>query len=335
MLDWVVRYTVPFIVFGSTLEDSTWRSVVVNGRGKTDVFIPSCMSSSSPIIVSLHAWGSNKEQQKEVDRLHTDPYIGEECSVIIYPQGQVRGMLFGAMGFSWNAGGCCPNENKEHVDDVSFIRNLITYVASELEITTLNVFIVGLSNGGMMANRVACADERVRAIVAVSGPLINGTDGNADNVTENFSCTRQVPILHFHGTADPVVPYDGCNISTGNEVCRSLFKMAGGSIAPFPRVLDYVSDWRARNGITREDTGSISFQNGTVTCMSSGESANNVTLCTVEGEGHAWPGECMVTSHIPWFNCSMDIDASSQAMAFFRKHLQKVPRHINAAQILV
>lgn len=338
MVTWVFAIlTLSFAVFAESLdrevrpsENGAWRQLTFQDRD-VDVFIPACVSIFSPMIVSLHAWGSNKETQKTTDRFGTPKYVGEECAVVLYPQGKLRGFLFGAIGFSWNAGGCCPNENKEHVDDVAFISELITHVAWELGITTRNVFVVGVSNGGMLANRIACTDGRVRAIVSVSGPLVNGT---SDNQSEAFHCNRVVPILHFHGNADPVVPYDGCSTTTGGKVCQGLQKLGKGSIAPFPAVLEYINEWQIRNGVASDDKGVITFQNGTVSCMSSGRSASNVTLCTIQQEGHAWPGQCTVVNKMPWFRCTLDIDASEHTMAFFRQHVVPVNYH-EATPILV
>jgi polyhydroxybutyrate depolymerase len=307
-----------FVIFGlgSAHAEGNWTTITVDER-VADAFVPSCVKPDSPIILSLHAWATNKGMQQKVDLFseHTWP----ECPVIVYPEAKARGLLFGCVGFAWNAGGCCPNGDNDHVDDMSFLRNLITKTGVVLSIRTSAIFVVGLSNGGMMANRLACSDSRIKAMVVVSSVLTNGTDSPR---TEVFPCSRKVPILHFHGFSDPIVPWNGCNSTSGDVDCKSLMIMGGGAFAPMQPVLQYIDDWRTRNGVSG-GVGNVTFTNQSATCTSWGNVDSNVTLCTLAYMGHAWPGRCQgIQKVLPFMmNCSMDIDASSHAMAFLRKQI--------------
>jgi polyhydroxybutyrate depolymerase len=298
-------------------KSDTWSNFTVAGRD-VDAFVPACVNQDSPVILSLHAWATSKEMQTRVDQLFK--YPGPECAVHVYPQGKARGYLFGATGFAWNAGGCCPNGNSDHVDDVSYLQMVITTAVSKFALNGLSVFVVGVSNGGMMANRLACTDSRVKAMVVVSGNLINGT---RNPKTEYFTCSRKVPLLHFHGLSDKVVPFNGCSVTHGPMPCESLEFIGGGAFAPMQPVMQYISDWRARNEIAKEDGGVSLFKNNTAACTSWGESSSNITLCTLSEMGHSWPGMCsMETRMLPWIlNCTMDMDASFHAMEFLRQYV--------------
>jgi len=293
----------------------------VDGRS-VDAFVPQCVHANSPIILALHAWATSQKMEEKVDRLAQ--YAGSECAVIVYPQGNVRGSLMGMVGWSWNAGGCCPNANINEIDDVTFLDHVITGVSTKFQVSDELVFVVGLSNGGMMANRFSCSNKKVKAFVAVSGPLINGT---GEKGSEAFTCARSLPYLHFHGTADGVVPYDGCKAEDkGFEACKELAKSPGFPPLPWPTVPEVMADWRARNGIQSNVSGRITFKNASTSCESWGSSANNVTLCSVGGEGHAWPGICSgMASRMPGMHCSHDIDASEHVMEFFRKYMPAAP----------
>jgi hypothetical protein len=145
-----------------------------------------------------------------------------------------------------------------------------------------------------MTNRFACEfksrleqmqpipDIQLVAVAAVSGPLVNGTE-NEDEQT--FSCDNvTMPILHIHGTADPIVPFGGCNStwSSYKEDCPSLHHLA--KFAPFPDVDDYISDWRMRNGV-HESREQVTYQNNSVSCSSWGsDPLQNVTLCVATGK---------------------------------------------------
>lgn len=295
--------------------------IEVDGRS-VDVWVPECARPNAPIIVALHAWATDKETQQSVDRL--PDYAGPECAIIVYPQGKSSGVQvgpFGLAGHSWNAGGCCPQANLDKIDDVGFLDRVVTAVAAEFNADEQSVFAIGISNGGMMANRFACTNEKVKAMVAVSGPLMSG-DGDK---TESFECSRSIPMLHMHGDADPVVPYKGCSKDTSIlSMCREMAAIPGGGFPqlPWPSIPEALADWRVRNGIAAEAEGSVTFANASASCTSWGEASNNVTLCTMGGEGHAWPGSC--SGNIlatPIEHCSLDMDASFQAMEFFRQYM--------------
>merc|ERR1712176_1437328 len=222
------------------------------------------------------------------------------------------------IGWSWSAGGCCPEGDAVHVDDVGFFGRLITEAATKFKVDGNTAFVVGVSNGGMMANRLACNDKRIKALVAISGMLVNGSGSEG---TEYFSCDRKLPVLHLHGLADPIVPFEGCNETDGAYMCRSLYKMWEGKLAPMPPVDTYIADWRRRNGIT-STVGQVGFVNGSTSCTTWGSLAHNVTLCKIKGGGHSWPGSCDWKNKIPGTGsaCTMDISAGEQAMAFFRRY---------------
>merc|ERR1712217_109806 len=154
-------------------------------------------------------------------------------------------------------------------------------------------------------------------MVAVSGMLINGTGADA------FTCDRGIPMMHFHGDADAIVPYTGCSgLMTGGLICRSMAAMPGFPKMPWPTVESSVAGWRVRNGIDPSESGTQTFTNASTTCTSWGDISNNVTLCKVGTEGHAWPGVCSEPEgSMPGMKCSFDIDASAEAMRFFRRYV--------------
>ena len=120
-------------------------------------------------------------------------------AVVVYPSG--TGAEQG-LPQSWNAGTCCPFATFELVDDVAFFDELIASLISQYDIDTDRVWVVGHSNGGMMAYRLACElSTRVTAIGVAAGALVIDTCAPA----------RPVSALHVHGELDTVVPLTGGN----------------------------------------------------------------------------------------------------------------------------
>jgi polyhydroxybutyrate depolymerase len=67
---------------------------------------------------------------------------------------------------SWDAGSCCGAAYSAGVDDVSFLEAVVREVLRTQPDAAQRVYLVGYSNGGRMAMRMACADPGAFAGVA-------------------------------------------------------------------------------------------------------------------------------------------------------------------------
>jgi polyhydroxybutyrate depolymerase len=202
--------------------------------------------------------------------------------VVAYPDG---------LNESWNAGMCCGGAAENGVDDVGFVRAVIKDIAERGCIDLKRVYATGMSNGGFFSNRLACeASDVIAAIGPVAGVL----------AIDSSACTpnRPVPVVHFHGTADPLVGYDG-----GCDVCGFDTES----------VADTVAGWVARNGCTGEPE--VVLRNGSATCETTGgcDGDASVTLCTITGGGHCWPGNLFC----PFGESTEDISANEVMLDLF------------------
>ena len=89
-------------------------------------------------------------------------------------------------------------------DDVQFISDVIDYMLTNYEfIDHDRIYVLGSSNGGYMAYRLACdLAHRITSFTSVIGNMFLDDDG--------FDCIdqdRDIPILHIHGTEDPINSY--------------------------------------------------------------------------------------------------------------------------------
>ena len=99
----------------------------------------------------------------------------------------------------WNATDGCCDKYSSGVDDVAYLRSLICHTMANYSIDPNKVFIIGGSNGGFMAHRMACdASDLVTAIISISGATWNDP--------ARCQPTHPVSVLQIHGTADPIVP---------------------------------------------------------------------------------------------------------------------------------
>lgn len=98
---------------------------------------------------------------------------------------------------SWDAGTCCGYAADQGTDDVAYLRSVVADVQKYSSIDSRSIYLVGFSNGGMLAAYAACEMPDVfAAAVTISGPLLAPSQG----------CS---PTLAIHGTADAAVPVDG------------------------------------------------------------------------------------------------------------------------------
>jgi polyhydroxybutyrate depolymerase len=184
--------------------------------------------------------------------------------------------------------------------DVRFISQLIDTLRSEYNIDSTRIYANGLSNGGGMSFVLSCTlSDRIAAV---------GLVGAALTLPWRW-CTDQhpVPMVWFHGTADPAVPYQGGPswVLPGQE--------------RFPSVPGFVANWAKRNGC-----GSAPVDLGLaadVTRHEYTQCAGNATvvLYTVEGGGHTWPGGKPLPE--AWMGrTATSVDATELMWAFFWEH---------------
>lgn len=147
-----------------------------------------------PLLLDLHGFSSNAADERTYSgQLQQSDKRG---FIAVWPQG---------VALSWNAYGCCAVADVARVDDVAFLRSVIAAVERRANIDADRVFVTGISNGGGMAQRMACeAADVVRAVAAVSFPL------NSDQCRP----VRPIGVTEIAGTADKTIAYDGSQSPT-------------------------------------------------------------------------------------------------------------------------
>jgi polyhydroxybutyrate depolymerase len=249
---------------------------------------------AAAVLYAFHGGGGHMERQAD-DRLYGLVSKSEAAGFIaVFPNG--TGALPGGRLATWNAGACCGEARDRDVDDVGFMRRIHADLARHVRIDAARVYATGMSNGGMMAYRLACeASDIVRAIAAVAG---------TDN-TRACTPSRPVAILHIHARDDTHVLFEG---GAGADAFRDRSK-----VTEFTSVAQTVSRWVERNGCA--PTPRRVLESAGVACDLHAPCSGGarVQSCITATGGHSWPGGGGVRGKSP----SQALSANDAMWSFF------------------
>ncbi|HYA46928.1 MAG TPA: PHB depolymerase family esterase [Burkholderiales bacterium] len=159
------------------------------------VHTPLARRALPAVVLNFHGGGGNAEAQRGYS--HMDALADREGFVAVYPfgTGRLKSKLL-----TWNAGSCCGSAARDKVDDVGFVAALLDDLAARTPYDRTRVYATGLSNGAMMAYRLAASlPERIAAIAPVAGIVAPGA----------AAARRAVPVMHIHSVDDPRALYQG------------------------------------------------------------------------------------------------------------------------------
>jgi polyhydroxybutyrate depolymerase len=261
------------------------------------IHLPAGATSAAglPVVLAFHGRLGTAEGMSRLT--HLDRIADEHRFVVVYPQGYRR---------SWNDGRPGTPAHAAGVNDAAFVAGLIHYLVSADQVDASRVYATGMSNGAIFTERLGCDLTGLLAGIApVAGPMPVPVAGSCHP-------SRPIPVLEIHGTADPLVPYNGGQVnSTAGGVVRS--------------VAWTVAFWRAADRcqagpvtVTWPDTA----HDGTGVRVSRGGTCapgTQVVLYTVTGGGHTWPGGEQYLPSLIIGPTSRQFDASETIWRFFAK----------------
>ena len=215
------------------------------------LYIPAGLPPAASLVVMLHGWTGSAAQ---AERAYGWNELADSAKfVVAYPDGVGRGRGTPAVAADGPA--------RDGVDDVGFITAAVRDIADNVGIDPARIYAAGISNGGMMAYKLACNT----AVFAAIGP---------DAATQLEACPapRPTSVLHIHGTDDRLIRYDG----------------EPGTAVPVktPTPADLNAFWRTVDQCRPPAT----TVDGTLTTsVADCPGGRSVELITVAGGGHDWP----------------------------------------------
>lgn len=254
--------------------------------------------SNVPLVLALHGGFGNGGV---MERLSGFSELADRAGFIVaYPNGSSR---FERV-LAWNAGRCCGEAQRRNSDDTGFLVALIDHLVATRGVDPRRVYVTGMSNGAMMAHRLAAErPDKVAALAAVAGGL----------ETEPSVLRGAVPLLQINGTADDHVPYRGGGGS--RSLAGVAFAPVAATIAAWVKVnhATPVAHSEALPDIVDDGTRVVRH-----VYAATQPGAAAVVLYEIVGGGHTWPGR--VRGERLFGTVSQDISATEVIWQFFANH---------------
>lgn len=270
------------------------RSVEVQGQSRRYLLhVPPSFDPQRPmpVVLALHPFATNGPMMATISGLSAT--ADRHGFVVVYPNGTGRAGVL-----RWNVG----LWDGDSVDDVGYLIRVLDDLETIVRVDRQRVFATGFSNGAMMCYRLASEHaDRIAAIAPVGGTM----------ASPRIAATRPVSVLHFHGTKDTFVSYDGR--SRGAPGAERLLG-AEASVAA----------WARHNGcpepatltpLARTADDGLSIER---LAYSPGREGAEVVLYKVVGGGHVWPGQRPIGLFLG--KSPLDLDANERIWSFFSRH---------------
>jgi polyhydroxybutyrate depolymerase len=231
-----------------------------------------------------------------------DALAAKEGILAVYPQG---------LSGQWNDGR--PevgnlNHQVAETDDVEFLLAVVDNLVSHGLADPTRVYVAGISNGGMMAMRLACEHPgRIAAIAVV-----------AANQPVNAECDPQTPVpaLFFHGTNDRFTPYGGGDILQWANLDRGKVLSSAETVAAWRKIDGCEGEPRKMRLFDGSQKGGLTIDKVTFEPCSGA----SVQRFIVRGGGHAWPGANQGPAGDAILGpAGHDLDANSEIWSFFKE----------------
>lgn len=270
-------------------------SITIGGLARSftaHVPAPADSTQPLPLVIALHGGGGTGAAMRRLSGLDTVSDVNG--FVVAYPDGHLK---------SWADSRGTSDAERAGVDDVAFISAMIDQLAQMTPVDTQRIYVTGISNGGMMSLRLACAlSNKIAGVapVAANMPL---------NLSTNCRPARPVPIMFVHGNADAFVPRAGGTMTKGSggqllSTTASINFWLRANLCPDTMtavtVLDPAND------------GTSIYLSKYAGCAPGGD----VRFYDVMNGGHTWPGGTQYLPQIVVGKVSQDMNTGQELWQF-------------------
>ena len=282
--------------------EQTW---LFDGRVRSyELHVSETLTQPAPLVIALHGRGDDSSGMETLT--HFNDLADRAGFIVAYPNGLNNEWNFvrGVHGYDLSQ------------DDTAFLVALIDHIGEDHPVDKTRVYLVGFSNGGFMAERVACENPApFAAFASVSAAIFGGIEEVCPQ-----SSDIHAPMLLINGTADNNIYWDGTSVEQNGQKIYITYPVS-----------DTFGFWALFNGCPLDadsqdipPTGnSPDTQVRILTIKCPAETGTAVLLYRIAGGGHNWPGQKAGNPQMGSIN--RDIDASEEIWKFFAQHQRITP----------
>ncbi len=255
-----------------------------------------------PLLFVLHGGGGTAEGMEEYLTGKQFNRLSEtEGFIVVYPQGYENHWNDGRKNTSWQY-------QNITIDDVGFLTTLINTCCDEFNIDTKKVYFCGISNGAHMCYRMACErTEKIAGIATVVGSM-------SEDLIALCSPHTTIPIFITTGTDDPLVPYEGGEITLFNKTYgwvisanETILYWVHHNTCDTKPVIDYLTDLDPTDNVTVRTEEYLN-----------GDNNSKVLVYIMLGGGHTWSGGPQYLNESIIGHTCYDYDACKSIWDFFK-----------------
>jgi polyhydroxybutyrate depolymerase len=246
---------------------------LLTNQGEREAIVVPWRQGPAPTIIVLH--GQTSTAAWTAENSGFSDAAAARGFTAVFPQGIRK---------QWNDG---REAQAAGIDDVGFLHRLVTALVGRGLADPRQIYLAGVSNGGMMTFRMLCeASELFAGAATVIANM-------PTRIGERCAPRKPVPVVMFNGTADPLVPYDGGGVG---------FLGGRGSVWAAEETAEFMADVNAC-----ATARALPLPVG-----------SPVALYRFDGGGHQVPGQ---RSFLPFFlgRGTRALNAADEAFAFFRR----------------
>jgi len=256
-----------------------------NGLTRTFTVVrPEPAVAGAPMMLVLHGRGGNAEGQATITNLSKS--VAAQGYWAVLPQYYEN---------TWDDN---PGLNPG-IDDVGFAERILDIMQEDFGVSASRTYAAGFSNGGFMAQRLACeSSDRFAAFSFVATSITRG-------LYNACAPTMPRPVMFVHGTTDPIVPWGGNSqlaLQSVDSAVGLWTAKLGCGLNPTQQTLDSAND-------------GTSIDHFRYSC-----GTKEVRLYRVNNGGHTWPGGSQYLPVSMIGKTSTDMQATDEIWNFVKNY---------------
>lgn len=198
--------------------------ILTPDHGEPLIIVPKSAPHSAerfPLVLLLHGYMADQNW------INTYFGYGDQVQnrkfILLAPNGLKNSS---GLGY-WNASPACCDFDHHNNDDVGYLKGLLEDTIQKYPVDEQRIFVVGHSNGGFMAHRLACEfSETVTGIISFAGMGLSKID--------DCHLKKPIAVLQIHAIDDEVIRFEGD-------------PKGYNGLSGYPSAAQTVDDWRIRN----------------------------------------------------------------------------------------